>query len=48
LPKANHLLLEANVGNNAEMKTLKRFVPVYFELVRAWLGKHINGFHVAQ
>lgn len=48
LPKANHLLLEAKVGNNAEMKTLKRFVPVYFELVRAWLGKHIKGFPVAQ
>ncbi len=48
LPKANHLLLEARVGNNAEMKTLQRFVPVYFEVVRAWLGQHIKGFAVAQ
>lgn len=27
LPKANHGMLEAKVGNNAEMKSLQRFVP---------------------
>jgi dienelactone hydrolase len=43
LPKANHALLEAKVGNNAEMKSLQRFVPAYFEVVLAWLSKRING-----
>ena len=43
LPRANHALLEAKVGNNAEMKSLQRFVPAYFEIVLAWLSKHING-----
>ena len=28
LPKANHLQLEAKVGSNAEMASLRRFVPV--------------------
>jgi alpha-beta hydrolase superfamily lysophospholipase len=43
LPKANHALLEAKVGNNAEMKSLQRFVPAYSAVVLAWLSKHING-----
>jgi dienelactone hydrolase len=43
LPKANHALLEARVGNNAEMKSLQRFVPAYFEVALAWLSKRING-----
>ena len=43
LPKANHALLEAKVGNNAEMKSLQRFVPAYFEIVLAWLSKHVKG-----
>src|SRR5436309_2677560 len=30
LPKANHLQLEAKVGSNAEMPSLRRFVPEYF------------------
>ena len=29
LPKADHALLEAKVGNNAEMKSLQRFVSAY-------------------
>ena len=44
LPKANHALLEARVGNNAEMKSLRRFVPAYSEVVLDWLSKHVAGF----
>jgi len=44
VPKGNHLLLEAQVGNNAEMVTLQRFVPAYFTTVRAWLAKRGKGF----
>jgi dienelactone hydrolase len=43
LPKANHALLEAKVGNNAEMKSSQRFVPAYSEVVLTWLSKRING-----
>jgi len=43
LPKANHAMMEAKVGNNAEMKTLQRFVPAYSQVVLAWLSTHING-----
>ena len=43
LPKANHAMLEAKVGNNAETKSLQRFVPAYSEVVLAWLSKHIKG-----
>jgi uncharacterized protein len=43
LPKANHALLEAKVGNNAEMRSLQRFVPGYSEVVLAWLSKRISG-----
>ena len=48
LPRANHALLEAKVGNNAEMKSLQRFVPAYFEVVIDWLSKHLTGFPVTQ
>jgi uncharacterized protein len=44
LPKANHIQLEAKVGNNAEMPSLQRFVPAYFSTVREWLAKRIRGF----
>lgn len=44
LPKANHALLEAKIGNNAEMKSLQRFVPVYSEIVLEWLSKRLVGF----
>jgi uncharacterized protein len=43
LPKANHVLLEATVGNNAEMKSLQRFVPAYSAIVLDWLSKRVNG-----
>ena len=48
LPKANHALLEAKVGNNAEMKSLQRFVPAYSEIVLAWLSKRLAGFPAAR
>jgi hypothetical protein len=43
LPKANHALLEAKVGNNAEMKSLQRFLPAYSAIILDWLSKHVNG-----
>lgn len=48
LPMANHALLDAKVGNNAEMKSLQRFVPAYFEIVLAWLSEHVKGLVVAK
>ena len=47
-PKANHILLEAKSGNNAEMKSLRRFVPAYSDVVIDWLSKHIAGFGVTK
>jgi pimeloyl-ACP methyl ester carboxylesterase len=44
LPKANHLMLEARKGNNAEMASLRRFVPAYFTTVRDWLATRIRDF----
>ena len=44
LPKANHIMLEANVGNNAEMVSLQRFVPGYFAIIEDWLAGRIRGF----
>jgi uncharacterized protein len=44
LPKANHIHLEATVGNNAEMASLRRFVPEYFTIIHDWLAKRIRGF----
>ena len=44
LPGANHMMLEAHVGNNAEMPTLQRFTPAYFVTVQDWLAKHVRGF----
>lgn len=44
IPKANHIQLEAAVGSNAEMASLRRFVPAYFATVRDWLAKRVRGF----
>lgn len=44
LPKANHEMLEAKVGNNAEAASLQRFVPAYFTTIQDWLAKRIRGF----
>lgn len=45
LPGANHLMLEAKVGSNAEMPSLRRFVPDYAVTIRDWLAKRIRRFH---
>jgi uncharacterized protein len=44
LPKANHLQLEAKVGSNAEMPSLRRFVPEYFTTIHEWLTSRIRGY----
>jgi uncharacterized protein len=44
LPKSNHYLLEAKVGNNAEVPTLSRWVPEYFRNVEEWLARRVSGF----
>jgi pimeloyl-ACP methyl ester carboxylesterase len=44
LPKANHLQLEATIGSNAEMASLRRFVPEYFTTIHEWLAKRIRGY----
>ena len=48
IPRANHIHLEAKVGNNKEMPTLQRFVPDYFTTIEAWLAKRIRGFSARQ
>ena len=47
LPGADHMMLEAKVGNNAEMPTLRRFSPAYFLTVQAWIAKRVPGFRSA-
>ena len=37
LPRANHIMLEAKTGTNAEMASLRRFVPEYSAIVQEWL-----------
>ena len=44
IPKANHIQLEANVGSNAEMASLRRFAPLYFTTIRDWLSPRVRGF----
>jgi uncharacterized protein len=48
LAGANHLLLEAKSGTNAEMKSLRGFIPAYFDAVLEWLSKHLAAFPVAR
>jgi pimeloyl-ACP methyl ester carboxylesterase len=43
LPKANHLQLEATRGTNAEVASLRRFVPAYSATVYQWLAKRLRG-----
>ena len=45
VPKANHDMLEAKGGSNAEIKSLPRFVPSYFTTIEDWLAKRIRDFH---
>jgi pimeloyl-ACP methyl ester carboxylesterase len=44
IPKANHAMLEAKIGSNAEMTSLQRFAPSYFAVIEDWLAKHVRGF----
>ena len=44
LPKANHGMLEARIGSNAEIKSLRRFVPSYFTTIEDWLAKRLPSF----
>jgi uncharacterized protein len=44
LAKANHGMFEAQVGSNAEIPSLQRFVPAYFTTVQDWLAKRLPGF----
>jgi pimeloyl-ACP methyl ester carboxylesterase len=44
LPSANHIQLQAKVGNNAEMASLQRFVPDYSTTIQDWLANRIRGF----
>jgi uncharacterized protein len=40
--KANHAMLDAKAGNNAEMPSLNGFVPTYSTIVIDWLRKRIS------
>jgi uncharacterized protein len=44
LPSANHYQWEAKLGSNAEMMSLRRFVPDYFRTIQDWLSSRIRGF----
>jgi pimeloyl-ACP methyl ester carboxylesterase len=48
LPGTDHMMLEAKVGNNAEMPTLQRFAPAYFLTVQDWLANRIRGFQLSR
>ena len=42
IPRANHLMLEAKIGNAAEMPSLERFAPAYRATVEEWLAKRVS------
>jgi len=42
LPKANHAYLEAELGSNAEMPGLGRFVPEYRTTILNWLTPRLK------
>jgi uncharacterized protein len=44
----DHAMLEAKVGNNAEMPRLQRFSPAYFATVQDWLAQRIRGFKLKE
>ena len=48
LPKANHEMFEAKIGNNEEMASLQRFVPAYFSTVESWLAQRIRGLRASR
>jgi pimeloyl-ACP methyl ester carboxylesterase len=43
LPGANHYQWEAKIGSNAEMASLRRFVPSYFSTIEGWLARRFRG-----
>lgn len=43
IPRANHAMLEAKVGSNAEVKSLQRFAPSYFTTIEDWLASGFAG-----
>ena len=47
LSKANHSQWEAQTGSNAEMRSLKRFVPEYFTTITDWLAQRIRGLEAS-
>ena len=47
LPRANHEMFEARVGNNKEMVSLPGFAPAYFTTIEDWLAQRIRGFRVS-
>jgi dienelactone hydrolase len=42
VPKANHAFLEAEIGSNAEMPTLGRFVLEYRSIILTWLTPRLK------
>ncbi|MGH9203547.1 MAG: alpha/beta hydrolase family protein, partial [Vicinamibacterales bacterium] len=47
LPKANHMQWDAKVGSNAEMASLRGYVPAYFTTIEDWLARRLRGFRRA-
>jgi hypothetical protein len=47
LPRANHEMFEAKLGNNKETASLQRFVPTYFATIQDWLAKRIRSFRAS-
>ena len=41
IPGANHLMLQAKLGTNAEMPSLQRFSPAYSSVVLEWARRHM-------
>lgn len=48
LPRANHLMLEAKTGSNAEMASLRQFVQEYYTTILDWLAKRVRGFDTSR
>lgn len=42
LPRANHIMLDARLGTNAEMASLQRFVPAYAQTILTWLEPRLR------
>lgn len=42
LARGNHYQWEAKIGSNAEMPSLRGFLPEYFATIREWLAKRVR------